>query len=71
MTHASSIRGADFIMADEKMETIYGRTRKYEIYREWGGFLSSTKFYIYCDGKRMGGWFSTLSAAVQAARKLA
>ena len=53
-------------MAYAIVETIHGRYSKFEIYRESGGFLSSTTFIIYRDGKYWKGTYSTLKAAVQA-----
>ncbi len=50
------------------VETIYGKYSKYEIIRTDGGFLSSTSFSIYRDGKYHRGSYSSLSAAVQAAK---
>lgn len=50
----------------EVVETIYGRYSKYEI-TETSSF-TGTSFYIYKDGKPYRGSFSTLAAAVEAAR---
>ncbi|HEX8622875.1 MAG TPA: hypothetical protein VF718_12990 [Allosphingosinicella sp.] len=50
------------------VETIYGKYSKFEIVRTDGGLLSSTSFSIYRDGKYHRGSFSSLSAAVQAAK---
>lgn len=50
------------------VETLYGKYSKFEIVRTDGGLLSSTSFSIYRDGKYHRGSFSSLSAAVQAAK---
>jgi len=49
------------------IETIYGRVHKYEVYRK-STFLGY-EFWLYRDGKLYRGTYSTLSAAVEAARK--
>lgn len=51
------------------IETIYGKYHKFEIVKSPGGFLSSTTFIIYRDGKHFKGSYSSLSDAVEAARK--
>lgn len=51
------------------IEVIYGKYSKYEITKDSGGVLSSPSFYIYKDGKYHRGSFSSLSAAVEAARR--
>jgi hypothetical protein len=50
------------------VETIYGKYNKFEIVKTPGGLLSNTSFCIYRDGKYHRGSFSSLSAAVEAAR---
>lgn len=56
-------------MAAEKrlVETIYGRLHRYEIYRQHTFF--GYEFWIYRDGERYRGTYSSLTAAVDAARK--
>ncbi len=49
------------------VETIYGKYSKFEIVKDSG--LISTKFYIRKDGKPHRGSFSSLAAAVEAARR--
>lgn len=56
-------------MAEEVVETIYGKYHKYEITRVPGGLLSNTKFYILKDGKPYRGSYSSLRDAVEAAKK--
>lgn len=51
------------------VETIYGKYSKYEIVKTPGGLLSNTSFCIYRDGRYHRGSFSSLSAAVDAARR--
>ena len=51
------------------VETIYGKHSKYEIMQVPGGLLSSTSYVIYRNGSYDRGSFSSLAAAVQAARK--
>jgi hypothetical protein len=48
----------------ELVETIHGRYSKWTVYREAGGLFSSTKFYVYKDGKYVYSC-STLKYAVQ------
>ena len=56
-------------MSSKKVvETIYGKRHKYEIVKSEGGLLSPTSFTIYRDGARFKGSYSSLSAAVDAAR---
>lgn len=52
----------------EIVETIYGKTSKYEIVKESGGLMGSTKFIIRRNGKYFKGTYSDLSKAVQVAR---
>ena len=56
-------------MADRKIiETIYGKQNKYEVVRvtkTFGGY----EFYIYKNGDYYRGWYSSLAAAVEAAKK--
>lgn len=56
-------------MAEEKklVETIHGKVHKYQIYRKHT--LFGYEFWIYRDGERYRGTFSSLPAAVDAARK--
>jgi hypothetical protein len=51
------------------VETVYGKYSKYEIVREYSNLTLSTKFYIYKDGKKQGGSYSSLSDAVEAAKR--
>ena len=54
------------------VETIYGKYSKYEIVKSEGaamGLLGNATFHIYRDGEYHRGSFSSLSAAVQAARR--
>lgn len=56
-------------MSKEVVETIYGKSHKYEIVKDAAGVFSNSKYYIYKDGNYHRGSFSTLSAAVEAAKK--
>ena len=49
------------------VETIYGKYSKFEIVKDSG--VMSTKFYVRKDGKPHRGSFSSLAAAVEAAKK--
>lgn len=49
------------------IETIYGKYHKLEIVKDSG--IWSTKFYILKDGESFRGPYSSLSAAVDQARK--
>jgi len=51
------------------VEVIYGKHSKYEIVRNRGGLLTSTTYSIHKNGKYHRGSFSSLAAAVEAARK--
>lgn len=51
------------------VETIYGKHSKYEIYVLPGGLLSSTSYMVYRNGSFFKGSYSSLSAAVEAARR--
>ena len=54
-------------MADEQeIETFYGKHNKFSIIRK--SDILSTKYYVYKDGKPHRGYFSSLSAAVEAAK---
>lgn len=54
-------------MDDKRVvETIYGKYHKFEIVKDSGVF--STKFYIRRDGEPYKGSYSSLAAAVQAAK---
>ncbi|MBV5273972.1 MAG: hypothetical protein JZU52_10115 [Lamprocystis purpurea] len=53
----------------EVVETIYGKYSKYEIVKESGGVFGSPKFYIRKDGKPFKGSYSSLAAAVDAAKR--
>lgn len=53
----------------EVVEVIYGKRNKYEIVKSPGGVLSSASFSIYKNGKYHRGSFSSLSAAVEAAKE--
>jgi len=58
-------------MPDKKVvETIYGRTSKYEVVKEISTF-ASPKFYVRRDGSPYKGSFSSLRSAVAAAQKAA
>ena len=50
------------------VETIYGKYSKFEIVKD-SGLLGSPKFYIRKDGHAHRGSFSSLAAAVAAAKK--
>lgn len=52
----------------EVVETIYGKYSKFEIVKESSTF-GSPRFYIRKNGKPYRGSFSSLSAAVEAARR--
>lgn len=58
-------------MAEELdvVETIYGKYYKFEIVRIAGGVFSSTKFWIYRDGKSYKGFYKSLADAVEAAKR--
>lgn len=57
-------------MSEKTMvETIYGKYHKFEILREPAGVLTGPKFWIHRDGKPYRGSFSTLAAAVAAAKE--
>lgn len=51
------------------VETIYGRYSKFEVVKSAGGLFKSTDFHLYKDGSYHRGSFSSLVAAVEAARK--
>lgn len=51
------------------VETIYGKHSKYEIYELPGGLLSSTSYMVYRNGSFFKGSYSSLRAAVEAARQ--
>jgi hypothetical protein len=51
------------------VEIIYGKHSKYEIIQVPSGLLSSTSYMIYRNGSYHRGSFSSLSAAVAAARR--
>ena len=54
--------------SDRKVvETVYGKHHKYEVLKEPAGVLSSSKYYVYKDGKFHRGSFDSLRDAVQAA----
>lgn len=53
---------------DDIVETIYGKYHKFEIVRKSNSW-SGPKFYIRRDGKPHRGSFSSLSAAVEAAKE--
>lgn len=57
-------------MGERKVvETIHGKRHKYDIIRESPIFLGKDKFYVWRDGEPFRGAYSTLAAAVEAARK--
>jgi hypothetical protein len=51
------------------VETLYGKHSKYEIVKTEGGLLSSTFYSIYRNGEYHRGSFSSLAAAVDAAKR--
>ncbi len=53
-------------MSKKVIETIYGKYSKFEIVKTSGMF--SSKFYVYKDGKPYRGEYSSLRAAVEAAK---
>ena len=55
-------------MSKQVVETIHGKYSKFEIVKETSTF-GSPKFYIRKNGKAHRGSFSSLAAAVAAARK--
>lgn len=56
-------------MSDKTVvETIYGKYHKFEIVKDPGGVFSGVKFYLWKDGKPFKGSYSSLAAAVQAAK---
>jgi len=52
---------------DEVVETVYGDHHKYTVIKKSGTF--STEYWIRRDGKPYKGSYSTLSAAVEAAKR--
>ena len=50
------------------IEAIYGKHHKSEIVKDSGGVFGSIKFYIRKDGRAFKGSYSSLAAAVQAAK---
>jgi hypothetical protein len=57
-------------MSDKKVvEVVYGKHAKYEIVKSSGGLMGSTSYYIHKNGQPHRGSFSSLAAAVEAARK--
>lgn len=56
-------------MSDKQVvETIYGKYHKFEIVKDPGGVFGSAKFYVHKDGRPWKGSYSSLAAAVQAAK---
>ena len=55
-------------MSDEVVETVYGKYSKFEVVKKTG-VIESTKFYLLKDGKPFKGPYSSLSDAVEAARR--
>ena len=53
----------------EVVETLYGKRHKYEIVRDTSSLFGSGKFNIYRDGAYFKGSYSSLSAAVEKAKK--
>ena len=53
----------------EVVETFYGKHHKYTVVKSPGGLLSSTTYYVHKDGKPHRGSFSSLRAAVEAAKE--
>ena len=51
------------------VETVHGKYSKYEIVKDAGGIFSSPKFYVWKDGMPFKGSYSSLAAAVEAAKK--
>ena len=50
------------------VETIYGKHHKFEVMKE-SAIIGSTKYHIYRDGKYHRGSFSSLSDAVEVAKR--
>ncbi|MHB1861338.1 MAG: hypothetical protein ACYCVL_00075 [Gemmatimonadaceae bacterium] len=50
------------------IETIYGKSHKFDIVKDSGGVFGSIKFYIHKDGKPFKGSYASLAAAVEAAK---
>jgi len=50
------------------IETIYGKSSKYEIVKSPGGIISNTSFSIYKDGQYWKGSYDSLARAVEVAR---
>lgn len=53
----------------EVVETLYGKSCKYEVVKKPGGVFTRAEFYIRKDGKPHRGPYSSLRAAVEAAEK--
>jgi hypothetical protein len=56
-------------MTKNVVEVIYGKYSKFEVVKVPGGLFSSPSFSIYKDGSYHRGSFSSLSAAVEAAKR--
>ena len=54
-------------MSKTVVETIYGKLNKYEVIKDSGTF--STTFYVKSSNGKTSGEFSSLSAAVEWAKK--
>ena len=55
----------------QTIETIYGKYNKFEIVKDSGGVFGSPKFYIRKDGEAYKGGYTSLAAAVEAAKEAA
>lgn len=53
----------------EVVETFYSKHSKYEVVKKASGMFSSSEYHINKDGKYHRGSFSSLRAAVEAAKK--
>ena len=53
----------------EVVETLYGKSSKYEVVKKPGGMFSSAQFYVRKNGKPHRGPYNSLRAAVEAAEK--
>lgn len=50
------------------VEVVYGKYHKFEVVKDDGGILESPKFYLRRDGQPYRGSYSSLRAAVEAAK---
>ncbi len=57
-------------MAEKQLiETVYGKYNKYEVLKDSSSFWGNPKFYIHKNGQPFKGPYSSLSSAVEAAKK--